>query len=60
MNTEWLYESVRSIVSVCMLISIIECVIDDSTDTGGFRMFCSASVAAAVIRMAAEGIQKFR
>lgn len=50
MSVEWLYASVRSIASICMLISLVECAVDEAHGDG-FRLICGAVVSLSVVRM---------
>lgn len=49
----WLQDSVRTIASVCALVSLVECVANDEDNADGLRLLCGAAVALSVLRLAA-------
>ena len=54
----WLQDSVRTIASVCALVSLVECAAGDEDRTDGLRLLCGAAVALSVLRMAAALIKE--
>ena len=56
MSVEWLRESVRGIVSVCMLVSLTECIAEEGKQSDGLRLICGAAVALSVVRMIASAL----
>ena len=59
MDMSWLQVAVRGVVGVCMIVSVVECAVDGSEHSSGFRLVCGAAVAASVARLAAEAIRGF-
>ena len=58
MEVEWLRTAVRGLAAVCLIASIVECAVEDGESAGGFRLVCGAAVAAAIVRMAVDAVQR--
>ena len=58
---EWIKDAAGTLTLVCMLTSVIECLIEDSEHAEGFRLLCAAVVTGAVIKSSTEMLlQLFR
>lgn len=49
----WLQDSVKTIASVCALVSLVECAASDEDSADGLRLLCGAAVALSVLSLAA-------
>jgi len=54
---EYFRAPILGIVTVCMLISLLECAVDESVHADGFRILCRTAVAASVVTFTASCLQ---
>ena len=59
MDMSWIRISVRGLIGVCMIVSVVECAVDGSEHSEGLRLICGAAVAAFVARLAVEAMGVF-
>lgn len=54
----WLKEAVNHITAVCVIISMVECVVDDGWQNGGLRMVCGLAAASSIVRLASDALRE--